>query len=96
MIDYVMPISKENLETLSNMGFILSRGCREFITGDAEGFQVIFLDTNDMDPRCIFNMDSDEGKPIKTITLQDAKDIMLLINLGLNIESIRESIKEIL
>ena len=44
MIDYVMPITKENLESLRDMGFILSR----------------------------------------------------LINLGLNIESIRESIKEIM
>ena len=44
MIDYVMPITKENLEALRGMGFMLSRGCREFITGDAEGFQVLFLD----------------------------------------------------
>jgi len=95
MIDYVMPITKEHLEALRDMGFILSRGCREFITGDAEGFQVMFLDDTN-NPMCIFNMESDEGKPIKTITLQNAKDIMLLINLGLNIESIRESIKEIL
>lgn len=97
MIDYVMPITKENLEALRDMGFRLSRGCREFITGDAEGFQVMFLDNHNNDnPRCIFNMDSDEGKLIKTITLQNAKDIMLLINLGLSIESVRESIKEIL
>lgn len=94
MIDYVMPITKENLEALRDMGFILSRGCREFITGDAEGFQVMFLDNNN--PRCIFNMESDEGKPTKTITLQNAKDIMLLINLGLNTASTRESIKEII
>lgn len=76
------------------MGFILSRGCREFITGDADGVQILILDSNI--PRCIFNMESDEGKLIKSITLQNAKDIMLLINLGLNIESIRESIKEIM
>lgn len=94
MIDYVMPITKENLESLRDMGFILSRGCREFITGDADGFQILILDNNI--PRCIFNMESDEGKLIKSITLQNAKDIMLLINLGLNIESIRESIKEIM
>lgn len=57
MIDYVMPITKENLEALSGMGFILSRGCRAFITREAEGFQVMFLDgNNDMDPRRIFNM----------------------------------------
>ena len=100
MIDYVMPITIENLEALRDMGFILSRGCREFITGDAEGFQVMFLDYNtnkyNDNPMCIFNMESDEGKPIKTVTLQNAKDIMLLINLGLNIEDIRESIKEIM
>ena len=95
MIDYVMPITKENLEALRDMGFILSRGCREFITGNADGFQILILDNNNI-PRCIFNMDSDEDKPTKTITLQNAKDIMLLINLGLNTESIRESIKEIL
>lgn len=96
MIDYVMPITKENLEALRDMGFILSRGCREFITGDAEGFQVMFLDDSNNDPRCIFNMESDEGKPTKTLTIQGAKDIMLFINLGLNIDSIRESIKEIM
>ena len=95
MIDYVMPITKENLVALRDMGFILSRGCREFITGDDDGFQILILDNNNI-PRCIFNMESDEGKPIKTISLQNAKDIMLLINLGLNTESIRESIKEIL
>ena len=94
MIDYVMPITKENLEALRDMGFILSRGCREFITGDAEGFQVMFLDDNNNDPRCIFNMESDEGKPTKTITLQNAKDIMLLINLGLSIDNIRKNVKE--
>ena len=96
MIDYVMPITKENLEALRGMGFRLSRGCREFITGDAEGFQIMFLDDGNNIPRCIFNMESDEGKSTKTITLQNAKDLMLLINLGLNIESIRESIKEIM
>ena len=94
MIDYVMPITKENLETLRDMGFILSRGCKSFIAEGDEGFQILFLD--DPNTKNIFNMESDEGKPIKTITLQNAKDIMLLINLGLTIEDIRESIKEIL
>ena len=93
MIDYVMPITKENLEALWGMGFILSRGCRDFITGEGDAYQIMFLDTGSS-PRHIFNMDSDEGKPTKTITLQNAQEIMLLINLGLNTESIRESIKE--
>lgn len=91
MIDYVMPITKENLEALRDMGFILSRGCREFITGDAEGFQVMFLDTGSS-PIHIFNMESDEGKPTKTITLQIAQEIMILINLGLTLIEIRKSI----
>jgi len=91
MIDYVMPITKENLEALWDMGFILSRGCREFITGDAEGFQVMFLDDTN-NPMCIFNMESDEGKPTKTITLQNAQEIMILINLGLTLKEIRKSI----
>lgn len=95
MIDYVMPITKENLEALRDMGFILSRGCREFITGDAEGFQITLL-TDDSTPRYIFNMESDVGKSTKTLTIQGAQDIMLLIDLGLTLAEIRESIKEIL
>ena len=93
MIDYVMPITKENLEVLHNMGFILSRGCKDFINTGDEAFQIVFLG-GDSTPKYIFNMDSDQGKPTKTITLQNAQEIMLLINLGLNTESIRESIKE--
>lgn len=94
MIDYVMPITKESLEALRDLGFRLSRGCRSFISGGNEGFQILFLD--DPNTKSIFNMESAEGKPTKTLTLQDAQDIMLLIDLGLTLAEIRESIKEIM